>query len=350
MLNPVNPARDKPISIAQVALLAGVSQTTVSHVVSGKRPVNHQTAARVRDAMKQLGYVPNHAARSLRSGMTRTIGLLVPDISNPYFAGLAKGAEDAAESLGFSVVICSTEFDHAREAKYLNILRSGVVDGMIYAAGAPPSHSRLAEVARAFPMAVADEELPELVVTTVVSDNLKGGELVGDHLRQLGHRVALYIGGPLELVTTQRRLEGFERAFNADGTAHIEQRQGDYREPTGYEAVREELAERGRWFSAVFAGNDLMAIGAMRALDEAGLVVPSDVSVVGYDDVPLAALLRPGLTTVRQPVYGIGRAAAEQLILGLLAPKRPPAARLVLDVEFIERQTTAMAARVGASR
>ncbi len=337
------PAKRKSVSIAEVAAAAGVSVTTVSHVVSGNRPVSRATAGRVRLAMEQLGYVPNHAAKSLRSGSTRTIGLLIPDISNPYFAELAKGVEDAAEEFGFSVVICSTQFDREREARYLDVLRGRAIDGMIYAAGAPPSGDRLAQLARTFPMAIADEELVDVRATTVVSDNLRGGELAGEHLRMLGHRAALYISGPVALATSHRRLEGFRRGF---GDGRVEQRLGDYREASGARAVDEALAQRGAWFTAVFAGNDLMALGAMRALAAAGRTVPGDVSIVGYDDIALAALVRPALTTVRQPVYGIGHAAAEQLIRGLRRGDTRPITRLELEVQLVERETTDVPSRV----
>ena len=335
----------KSVSIAEVAAAANVSVTTVSHVVSGNRPVSAATTARVQRTMKQLGYVPNHAAKSLRSGSTRIIGLLIPDISNPYFAELAKGVEDAAEEFGFGVVICSTQFDRKREARYLDVLRGGAIDGMIYAAGAPPSGGRLAQMARAFPMAIADEELVDVRATTVVSDNRRGGELVGEHLRELGHRAALYISGPIALATSHRRLEGFRRGF-ADG--RIELRLGDYREGSGVRAVQEELAEGGRWFTAIFAGNDLMALGALRSLAAAGLSVPGDMSIVGYDDIALASLVRPALTSVRQPVYGIGHAAAQQLISGLRRGDMRPITRLELEVQLIERETTGVPARVAA--
>lgn len=335
----------KSIAISDVAAAANVSVTTVSHVLSGNRPVSKVTAERVRAAMSKLGYVPNHAAQSLRSGSSQTIGLLVPDISSSYFADLAKGVEDAAEEAGFSVVICNTEFDAAREARYLDVLRGRAIDGMVYAAGAPPTGKRLAALARTFPLAIADEELANVRATTVVSDNLRGGELAGEHLRSLGHTAVLYIGGPVDLTTTHRRLEGFLRGF---GGGQVGQRHGDYREASGFRAVGEELAELGPWFTGIFAGNDLMALGAMRALLAAGLTVPRDVSIVGYDDIGLSSLIRPALTTVRQPVYDIGHAAAEQLIKRIRRGSEEPIARLELEVRLIERESTAAPSRVPA--
>jgi LacI family transcriptional regulator len=324
--------------MAEVAALAGVSLTTVSHVLSGKRPVRAATAERVRRALAELEYVPNHAGRSLRSAVTSTVSLLLPDISNPYFAELAKGAEDATEAEGFNLVLCNTDFNREREARYLTVLRGGAFDGMIYVAGAPPPRRRLSELARSFPLTVADEELNGLSAVTVVSDNFGGGRLAGEHLAGLGHTRVLYVGGPRALRTTELRRDGLLEGLGA--RAALRERYGDYREPSGYEAVRAELRGR-RSFTAVFAGNDLMALGAIRALQEAGKDVPEDVSVVGYDDISLAALVRPALTTIRQPVYDIGRAAAEQLLIRLRRGHQGPPAKLVLDVELVVRATSA---------
>jgi LacI family transcriptional regulator len=347
-LAPASDSKRKTVAIREVARHAGVSVTTVSHVVSGNRPVREATAARVRQAMKDLDYVPNHAAKSLRSGSTHTISLLVPDISNSYFAELAKGAEDAAEAEGFNLVLCNTDFNAQREERYFSVVRGGAFDGLIYVAGARPLRRSLHDLARSLPIVLADEEQEDLRATTVVSDNFTGGLLAGKHLRELGHRDALYIGGPEALATTVRRLEGFTQALE-DGSVRVAA-YGDYREQAGYDAVRAELLREPKpSFTAVFAGNDLMAIGAIRALGEAGLPVPKRVSVVGYDDIHLAALVTPSLTTVRQPVYGIGQAAAEQLILQIRKGEQARHARHVLGVELIVRASTSSVSGLGAA-
>jgi LacI family transcriptional regulator len=343
LVRPLAPAR-KTVAIADVAQRAGVSVTTVSHVLSGNRPVRDTTEVRVRQAMKELEYVPNHAAQSLRSGTTRTISLLVPDISNSYFAELAKGAEDAAEAEGFSLVLCNTDLNAEREERYFSVVRGGAFDGLIYVAGVRPLRKSLKELARSLPIVLADEEQEGLRATTIISDNLTGGVLVGEHLRELGHQRALYIGGPEGLATTVRRLEGFVQGLEASEGSIRVAAYGDYREQSGYEAVRAELErELKPSFTAVFAGNDLMAIGAIHALGDAGLKVPQDVSVVGYDDIHLASLVTPTLTTVRQMVYGIGQAAAEQLILQIEKGGQARHARLVLGVDLIVRGSTGSA-------
>ncbi len=183
----------------------------------------------------------------------------------------------------------------------------------------------------------------------IVSNNRAGGYLVGKHLAGLGHRMALYVGGPPILLTAKERLAGFEEAFLEASGASIHKVHADYRREGGYLAVKDFL-RTGADFSAIFAGNDLMAIGAIQALREAGKAVPDDISVVGFDDSPLAELHNPPLSTVRQPVYDLGRHAAETMIR-TLGPRHPVPSTLVLDVSFIDRgSTSAVARRTTATR
>jgi len=291
--------------------------------------------------MDELHYVPNHFAAGLRSGRTRTLSLIVPDISNYFFAQLAKGVEDVADAAGYTVLLCNTDFQPQREDRYLQLIPARAVDGLIYAAGAPPDSTLLTRLSATVPLVLVDEELPSMSASTVTSDNTTGGLLVGRHLIELGHRQVLYLGGPERLATTQLRLAGFRQAYDPVENASVMVRYGDYREDTAYAEMRAVLAASGRSVTAVFAGNDLMAIGIVRALRECGLRIPEDVAIVGYDDIPLATHHQPQLTTVKQPVYRMGRMAAHQL---LLAIKETPGAvtgqRTVLPVELLVRAST----------
>ncbi|MER5177299.1 LacI family DNA-binding transcriptional regulator [Streptomyces sp. NPDC002896] len=332
----------KPASIKDVAAAARVSPTTVSHVLSGNRPVNEQTAARVRSVVNRLGYVPASLARSLQAGSTSVIGLMIPDISNTFFAELAKGAEDAAHDLGYGVILCNTEFDAEREDRYLGMIRSRFIDGMVYASGSPPSRRRLESLLGRFPIALADEEVDGLEGALIATaDHEAGGRLVGEHLRVLGHRRALMVTGPLELKSGVARAGGFVKAFQG----HVTERVGDFKEHSGYRLVSELLAAGHPDFTAVFAANDLMAFGALMALREAGLSVPRDVSVVGFDDIRAASLAHPSLTTVHQPAYDVGRTATAQLLQYVCRGEVPPASRHTLPVELKVRASTAPPAR-----
>jgi LacI family transcriptional regulator len=214
---------------------------------------------------------------------------------------------------------------------------------MAYAAGAPPSSERLAELARTFRLVVVDEELAGVPAPAVVSDNERGGRLAGEHLRALGHRAVLMITGPPALASVPLRSRGFLSAFGGDGV-RVERVAGDYRAESAAAAVRAALTEGPPWFTAVFAANDVMALAAIEALVDHGVRVPEDVSVVGYDDTVFAALVRPGLTTVRQPVYEMGWVAADRLARSLSGGgdgDAEEASKVVLDVELVIRQTTA---------
>jgi LacI family transcriptional regulator len=331
-------------SITDVARAVGVSPTTVSHALSGRRPVRQETVQAIRRAMDELDYVPNHAGRSLRIGSNHVVGLLVQDVSNPFYAELARGVEDVAESRGFSVLLGNTNFESTREAHYAQLFRSGVVDGLIYAAATPPGGYGSEALAGKLPLVVVNETPDRTGIDTVGTDNERGGELAGEHLRELGHRSVLMIEGPPGSPTSRLRRAGFERAFaNVDAT--LGHRNGDYRAPGAARIVRRELEERGVWFTAVYAANDVMAVAAIGELQAYGLTVPADVSVVGYDDSLLAEVVTPGLTTIRQPVHEMGRAGATRLLEMVGGEQSSGPSHTTLDVELVERASTKRAAR-----
>jgi LacI family transcriptional regulator len=335
---PGRPAPRRLASIKDVAAEAGVSPTTVSHVLSGKRPVNDETATRVRAVVARLGYVPASLARSLQAGSTSVIGLLVPDISNTFFAELARGVEHAAHDLGYGVILCNTEFDPDREDRYLDLIRSRFIDGMVYAAGSPPSKKRLETLLGRFPIALADEEVEGLEEAPIATaDHRSGGRLVGQHLRDLGHRRALALTGPKDLKSSIERAQGFKEAFGGSVTEVV----GDFKESSGYAAVQSSVVDGRLPYTAIFAANDLMAFGAIAALAEAGLRVPTDISVAGFDDIRAAALTAPALTTVYQPAYDVGRTATAQLLQYVARGELPPASRHILPVELKVRASTA---------
>jgi LacI family transcriptional regulator len=327
-------------TISDVARRAGVSATTVSHAISGNRPVSAATAAAVKRSVEELGYVPNRAARNLRLGAADTIGILIPDITNPYFASLARGVEDTAAAADVGVLLCNTDFSSERELRYFRTLRAGGAGGVIYAAGRPPEPRRLRAVARSMPFVAVDESLAGVLAAEVVSDNHGGGREAGEHLLALGHRQALVIEGPRQLPSAGERRRGFLAGFRgADVDARV--RPGDYLATAGETAVRAELdAAAEPWFTAIFAANDMMAIGAIAELRRLGLRVPEDVSVIGFDDSPPAALSTPALTTVRQDAVRLGSLACGRLLDALAEPDAPSPGRLTVPTKLIRRQST----------
>lgn len=329
------------VSISDVARRAGVSPTTVSHALSGKRSVSEPVRDRVRAAMAELDYVPTRAARSLALGKTQVLALVVPDIAIGYFAELAKGIESAAMERGYNMILATTGFDAGRESRYLEMIGSRAVDGIIYASGAPLRTEARTALTGGLPVILVDEEVEGVVLPTVVSDNEEGGRLVAEHLLALGHRSVLEIQGVATPVSSVRRSTGFADLWHpAGGSVVIAP--GDYSADGGSAAVGSFAdAFRTGAITAVFAHNDLMALGAMDQLRKLGLEVPRDVSVVGFDDMAIARYSPPPLTTVRQDSRELGSRATEALLDALESgePIRP--GRVVIPVTLVLRQSTA---------
>jgi LacI family transcriptional regulator len=301
-------------TIRDVAERAGVSTTTVSHVINGTRKVEPLTSARVEAAIDELGYRPNALARSMRRGRTHTVGLVIPDIANPFFGDLARSVEDHMFEAGYSAIICNSDGDLAKEARYLDVLLSKQVDGLLLVAASQPSEGLIELVERGTPTIVVDRELGHLSVSQVLVANRQGGYLAGQHLLELGHRDIGVIAGPGGLGTSARRLEGFEAVLADAGVALPATRvfRGDFRAASG-RAAMDGWLHSGRAPTAVFAENDLMAIGALSAAHAAGVPVPSEISVVGFDGIAFGADVTPPLTTVSQSIEDMASAAIELL-------------------------------------
>lgn len=326
-------------SIAEVARLAGVSPTTVSHALSGQRPVSASTRRRVQEAMDAVGYSPRRAAQNLARGSTRLLGLIVPDISNSFFAELAKGVEEAAIDAGYNVVLCNSAFNHERELLYLETIRSRAVDGVVYAAGSPTSHREMVDSLGNIPVVLVDEDVLGSSACSYVSDNAEGGRLAAEHLIGLGHQHAIIVSTS-GLGSSDDRADGFAGAWESHGLPRPVVVNGDFTYDGGYQAMDALHPKSGLDFSAVFATNDLMALGVISRLVEAGLSVPENMSVIGFDDIAIAGITRPGLTTVKQDVRQLGFRAAGALIAALGSSTTPPAVRHVQPVELIVRGTT----------
>ncbi len=328
-------------TIREVADRAGVSVTTVSHALSGKRAVAETTRQRVLDAIEALGYRPNAAASSLRTGLSSALALIVPDIANPFFAELARGVEDAAHERGWSIFLCNTRLRADREADYVERCLAGGVDGVVYCSTQiETAHVvRLREeVADRLPVVVCDERIAGMQ-GGVYSDNHAGGSLAAGHLIDTGRRHLAAIGGPHDLPTAQERIAGFRDTAKTHGLDVPEHRVRwtEYQMDAGAAAMRE-LIDDDPDIDAVFAADDLQAIGAMQALAESGRLVPGDVAVCGFDDIDLASLVTPSLTSIRQRIHDLGSAAAGMLLSHVLDGE--PLGEVVLPVELVARNST----------
>jgi LacI family transcriptional regulator len=313
--------RAAPATIRDVADRAGVSTATVSRVLAGIGNPKPDTAAAVMRAVGQLGYRPSGVARSLRMKRTRTLGLIVTDIQNPFFPELVQAADSAARSLNYSIILGSAAYDEHRAMHYLDLMVDRRVDGLIIASSQLSDESWQWLLASPVPVVVVNAEPTGLPVPVITSDNVGGTRLAVDHLIGLGHRRIAYIRGYEGFTADLPRVEGFRRAC-ADGgipTSGIVEIRGDGQFEGGERATAELLAA-GTDVTAIVCHNDVTAIGAMRAIRAAGQRVPQHISVVGCDDIAAASWVVPALTTVAQQKAEMGTMAVERLAAALDDP------------------------------
>ncbi|MES0361786.1 MAG: LacI family DNA-binding transcriptional regulator [Anaerolineales bacterium] len=328
------------VTMRDVAEHAGVSVTTVSHVVNNTRSVNPDTRSRVEEAMRVMGYQPNVVARSLRRGKTHTIGIILPDSANPYFAEVVRGIEDTSFSQGYSVILCNSDNDLDKERLYTNVLLEKQVDGIIFVAAGLSGENIHQLQGRGIPLVLVDRRVPEIEADYVLTDNQGGGRLATRHLIDHGHLVIACIAGPEGIKLSSDRIAGYRHALDEEGIPNQPELiiEGDFQFQSGYHAAQR-LFEKRTAPTAIFACNDLMAIGVYRFAHEKGLRIPEQLSVVGFDDIRLAAYAHPPLTTIRQPKHTMGSAAAKLLLERM--NQRDSAPRLeVLEPQLITREST----------
>jgi len=314
--------RAAPATIRDVADRAGVSTATVSRVLAGIGNPKPETAAAVRRAVEQLGYRPSGVARSLRMKRTRTLGLIVTDIQNPFFPELVQAADSAARSLNYSIILGSAAYDEHRAMHYLDLMVDRRVDGLIIASSQLSDESWQWLLSSPVPVVVANAEPTGLAVTVITSDNEGGPRLAVEHLVGLGHRRFAYIRGFEGFSADVPRFEGFLAACRDAGVpqSDVIEVRGDGQFEGGERATAELLAA-GSDVTAIVCHNDVTAIGAMRAIRAAGKRVPTDISVVGCDDIAAAAWVVPALTTVAQQKAEMGTLAVQRLAAALDDPE-----------------------------
>ena len=329
------------VGLKDVARVAGVSVSTVSRVLTGSPLVNDETRVRVQQAIDALGYQPNRVARRLRgdTAPASLIGLIVPDIQNPFFAELVRGVEGVAQQHGYMVFLGNSDEDAAKEKRYLELMRAESVDGLILPASSDSAETVSSLARQGLPVVCVDRRLPKVTLDTVVADNVSGAHQAVDHLLKVGHRRIAYIGGRPQLSTSRERLEGYRLALQEHGIAVDPTlvREGDSRQASGREMARELLALETPP-TALFVGNNLMTLGALEAIHLMDLTIPDDVAIVSYDDSPWALAIDPPLTAVRQPGYEIGWRAAELLLQRIENPKRSTSL-VMLQPELVVRRS-----------
>lgn len=329
-------------TIKDVALRAGVSVTTVSHVVNDTRHVSVQGRERVELAVRELGYVPSAVARSLKSNTTCTLGMLIPNSSNPYFAEIVRLVEDRCFAAGYTLILCNTDDEPRRQSVYLKVLAERRIDGLIVVSTGNDDSLVTQLHGLKMPTVLVDREIADPTCDLVETAHMQGGLLAVRHLLSLGHRRIGCIGGPAGVTSSEQRIEGWRMALAESGSAPAGDTllwRGGFTSQGGYEAMhailRTDLVP-----SAVFVCNDLMAIGALRAAHETGIHVPDALSIVGFDDIELSAYTSPPLTTVAQPKDRIG-ALAVDMLLERVSGRRHEPRKVVLQPELLVRASTA---------
>lgn len=325
-------------TMKDVARVAGVSTSTVSHVINNDRFVSEAIREKVEAAVKSLNYAPSALARSLKLNQTRTIGMLITASTNPFYSELVRGVERSCFERGYSLVLCNTEGDEQRMNRNLETLMQKRVDGLLLLC--TETHQPSPEIMQRYPSVptVMMDWAPFDGTSDLIQDNsLLGGDMATQHLIDKGHTRIACITGPLDKTPARLRLEGFLVAMDRAGLPVPDGYQitGDFEFSGGFEAMQSLLAQKDRP-QAVFIGNDAMAVGAYQALYQAGLRVPDDIAVVGYDDIELAQYMTPPLTTIHQPKDELGELAIDVLIHRIAQPGLQPQ-KLQLTPVLMER-------------
>lgn len=326
-------------TILEVAAMAGVSTATVSRVLSHPDRVAEKTRERVLEAIQSLGYTPNIAARTLRTLRAAKILLTVPDISNPFFASVIRGAEEAARGAGYAVVVGDTRHDPLLEDQYAEMLARREVDGLIFLGHRLPESLKplLTREGPVAPIVNGCEYSPGLGVPSVHIDNAAASSDAVEHLIGLGHRRIGIITGPPLSPISRDRCAGVVQTVERHGLReHLEQRIGDYSASSAFDHTRDLLTAG---VTAIFCFSDEMALGALSAISATGLSCPADVSVVGFDDLPLSRYFQPGLTTIAQPKAMIGQRTVE-LLVDILRGAPIEASHITLPHELLIRNST----------
>lgn len=310
-----NKQESRDITIKDVAQEANVSIATVSRILNGKGGVSLTLTKRVQEVVKQLKYQPNNVARALKIKESRSIGLIIPDIENPFFPALVRGVEDAAQQHDYAVILCNTDGRVEEEKKYIEFLFSKRVDGMVFTESLDSKNNIALLASSGIPIVLLDRRVEGMQASAVVTDNQLGAFMATEHLIQLGKKNIAFLNGSLKLSSGAERANGYREALTKYKLAYKDRLviNGAFTYDSGYEAT-EMLVRSGQKIDGIFASNDMIAIGAIECLAKHNIKVPEDVGVVGFDDIRMATWYKPALTTIRQPVYDMGKCAMNILV------------------------------------
>ena len=329
----------KYITLKMVAEKAGVSVNTASRAINNKPDISKETKKRILQIAKELGYIRNAAAVALRTKKTGTIGAVIADNRNPFYAEVLNGIEEAAREKNYHIILANTQRDYQKEEEVINLLLAKRVDGLLIT----PVQDRDDDIKNLIdaniPFVVVGRDFENIEVDAVYNDEVKGGFLATEYLIKKGHKKIASINGFLHKSPAKGRLEGYKKALKKYGIPFDDAlvTVGDIDVKDGYERTKQ-LLEKGLNFTAIFAYNDMMAFGAMQAIKEKGLRIPEDIGLVGYDDIPFASLISPPLTTIRLKKQDLG-VESVKLLLSRINGNRKKTKKVMLGVELQIRES-----------
>ncbi|MFL5695183.1 MAG: substrate-binding domain-containing protein [Ktedonobacteraceae bacterium] len=331
------------VSIREVAKQAGVSLGTVSNVLNRPEIVAEETRKRVLQVIEEIGFVRNGSARQLRAGQSQYLGLMVLDVSNPFFTEVARGVEDVANEAGFVVILCNSDDSFEKESHYLHVLEEQRARGVLITPVQNDTGYLQYMRQRGISIVLLDRSSRSRDICSVAVDDVRGGELAAAHLLEQGHKRFAFVNGPLTIRQCTDRRRGARRAVRNAGLnpdqAILEITVPMLNAKEG-EACVDKLLATSIKPTAVFCANDLLALGVMRGLHQQGITIPGDFALVGYDDVEFASMLSTPLTSVRQPKYQLGRTAAELLLDEAINPSQHEHKQVIYQPELIVRESS----------
>lgn len=304
------------VTISDIAKLAGVSKATVSRVINGSKPVSPEVRDKVMKVIDETGFKPSALARSLSTKKTKLIGVVIPDVANPVFSELVKGMEDQSNASGYNILLCNTYLSHEKELKYLEILQDKEVDGIIFLT--TDETEEQVEFFRKYgkPVVTVDRKFRKMEIPSVGVDDYEASYKAVNYLINMNHTEIAMVRAPLDDQSHGfHRFSGYKQAMADHGLDVHEDWvvEGDFTVKAGYDAMMK-LLSSSTSPTAVFFASDLMAVGGIRCITDSGMRVPDDISVIGFDDIPIASMFIPSLTTTRQPTADIGMKAMEKLL------------------------------------
>jgi len=331
----------KKTTITEIAKIAGVSKTTVSRVLSGGSNVSKKTKDKVLKVIEQNNYKPSIIAQSLRTNKTKTIGLVIADIENPFYARVAKGVIDTAEIKNYNVILCNSNNDINSEEKEIDTLINRGVDGLLLTTVALKTRTIKNLLDKQFPFMLIDCKLDYPGINYVVNDDYYGAKLATEYLINLGHKNIFFLGNK-KLLSLRERLKGFKDALKlnkySENTSTFDELV-DINNIHTLEKIIKYIINHKNKITAIFAGNDYWAIKTIKIINDYGLNVPEDISVIGYDNIEISAIVKPPLTTIRQPKYLLGKLATEQLFEIIENGSKKEIKRIVLKPDLIIRNS-----------